>query len=255
VCVLNVVSSPAVGTADCGLGTQSLNMPLLSLLFLTGDTATDPGDTIPGTQPCPLCSSGTCIGGPNDGLACTAGNTNQGSLAQYPTSHDCPPDPMLAVGTIPVNLQLSTGSTSWTATVATNDTGNTVSTQSRVYCGYCRDKNGTGAFEQPFHQCWENGVAVDPMNPCVEPFESCEQRDQGAFGPAGQAVKTITVTGVPAGNTFDGASHAAKVAGVFCIPPTFDPTVDASGNLPGPGATALNGVTELCSSANPCPGP
>jgi len=122
-----------------------------------------------------------------------------------------------------------------------------------VFCGYCRDKNGTLAFEQPFHQCWENGMAVGAA--CTEPFESCEQRDQGAFGPGGQAAKTITVIGTPAGNTFDGLPHAAKVAGNFCIPPTFDPTVDASGNLPGPGATALNGVTELCSTPNPCPGP
>ena len=64
-----------------------------------------------------------------------------------------------------------------------------------------------------------------------------------------------SVIGTPAGNTFDGLPHAAKVVGNFCIPPTFDPTVDASGNLPGPGATALNGVTELCSTPNPCPGP
>ena len=254
ICVLNIVTTGASGTVECGLGEQTITLPLDSHLFLTGDTATDPGDTIPGTQPCPLCSSGSCIGGPNDGLPCTPGNTDQGgTLAQYPSSHDCPPDPMLNVGTIPVNLLLSTGSLSWTGTVATNDTGNTVSAQSRVFCGYCRDKNGTTAFEQPFKQCWENGVSQGSA--CTEPFESCEQRDHGAFGPAGQAVKTITVQGTPAGNTFDGASHPAKVAGIFCIPPTFDPTVDASGNLPGPGATALNGVTELCSTPNPCPGP
>jgi hypothetical protein len=264
ICVINVVNSPASGTVDCGLGTQSITVPLDSLLFLTGDTATDPSDTIPGTQPCPLCSGGTCIGGPNNGMTCTADNTNQGGLAQYPSSHDCPPDPMLAVGTIPVSLLLSTGSMTWTGTVATNDTGNTVSTQTRVFCGYCRDRNGTGCFKGDpnalcppstpgFQQCWENGTAVNPGTPCTEPFESCEQQDHGAFGPGGGAVKTITVFGTPAGNTFDGAPHAAKVAGNFCIAPTFDPVVDASGNLPGPGATALNGVTELCASANPCP--
>jgi hypothetical protein len=142
----------------------------------------------------------------------------------------------------------------WTGTVATNDTGNTVSTQPVIFCGYCRDKNGTLAFEQPFHQCWENGMAVGAA--CTEPFESCEQRDQGAFGR--RQVRLPRRSPSPArrpATPSTAAPHAAKVAGNFCIPPTFDPTVDASGNLPGPGATALNGVTELCSTPNPCPGP
>jgi hypothetical protein len=32
---------------------------------------------------------------------------------------------------------------------------------------------------------------------------------------------------------------------VFCIPPTFDATVDNAGDLPGPGGVALFGLAEL----------
>jgi hypothetical protein len=31
----------------------------------------------------------------------------------------------------------------------------------------------------------------------------------------------------------------------FCIPPAFNATVDANGDLPGPGATALGGQAQL----------
>ena len=264
-CVINTVKTAASGTVECGLGQQDVSLPLDSEIFLTGDDKTDPTDTIPGIQPCPLCSSGTCIGGPNDTLPCTPGDTNQsGTLPGYPTSHDCPPDPMFSIGTIPINLALTTGTTSWTGTVATNDTGSTVSTQQRVFCGYCRDRNASNCFKgdpdtacpvssPPFQQCWSAGATFGSA--CTEPFESCEQRDGGAYGPGGGSVKTITLAGTTAGNVFDGAPHAQKLVTNFCIPPTFNATVDATADLPGPGALALTGLTELCSSASPCPGP
>lgn len=98
-------------------------------------------------------------------------------------------------------------------------------------------------------------MAVGP--PCSEvannSAESCEQRNQGAYGPGGGAVRTITVFGTPAGPVVDGAPHAQNLVTNFSIPPTFDPTVDAAANLPGPGTLALTGETEVCSSANPCP--
>jgi hypothetical protein len=54
VCVLNAVGGPPSGTADCSTGATGLVLPLSSVLFLTGDTATDPMATIAGIQPCPL---------------------------------------------------------------------------------------------------------------------------------------------------------------------------------------------------------
>jgi len=234
---------------DCSTGAQTLDLPLSSVLYLTGDTATDPSDTIAGIQPCPLCTGGTCIGGPNNGMACVAGTSTLGGNPAYPTSNHCPPDPMFDIGTLPINFALSSGTVSWTGTTATNDTGSTVSVQSRVFSGYCRDADGTGAFEQPFHQCWENGTAVGAA--CAGVEESCEQRNNGAFGPAGGNNKTITAIGSAA--SIIGGPAAANLVSVFSIPPTFNATVDAAGDLPGPGAVALPGTARTCPSANPCP--
>jgi hypothetical protein len=253
VCVLNAVGGAPSGTADCSTGTTSLSLPLSSVLFLTGDTATDPGGTIPGIQPCPLCSGTTCIGGPNNGQPCTPGTSTLSGNASYPTSHDCPPDPMFNIGTLPVNFSLSTGTLTWSGTTATNDTGSTVSTDNRTFSGYCRDKDGTGAFEgsspATAHQCWENGMAVNAA--CSGTFESCEQRNNGAFGPSGGNNRTIRAIGN--GMSILGGPAPATLVSLFSIAPTFNATVDAAGDLPGPGAVALPGTASLCATPNPCP--
>jgi hypothetical protein len=253
VCVLNAIGGPPNGMGDCSTGVTNLSLPLSSVLFLTGDTATDPGSTIAGIQPCPLCSASTCIGGPNNGMACTAGTSLTGLGAAYPTSHDCPPDPMFNIGTLPVNFSLSTGTLTWSGTSATNDTGGTFSVQNRVFSGFCRDVDGTGAFEgtspATAHQCWENGMAFGTA--CSGTFESCEQRTNGAFGPAGGNNRTIRAIG-NAMSILGGAAPATLVS-LFSVSPTFDATVDAAGDLPGPGAVALPGTASLCATPNPCP--
>ena len=55
---------------------------------------------------------------------------------------------------------------------------------------------------------------------------------------------STSLLGGPAGGT---------LVSIFTIRPTFDPTVDAAGDLPGPGAVALPGTASLCATANPCP--
>jgi hypothetical protein len=203
--------------------------------------------TIPGIQPCPICSASTCIGGPNNGMACTAGTTALN--ASYPTSHDCPPDPMFNIGTLPVAFSLSTGTLTWSGTTATNDTGGTFSVQNRVFSGFCRDTDSSGAFQGSTAatavQCWENGMAVGA--PCSGTFESCEQRTNGAFGPAGGANRTIRAIGNAM--SLSGGSATATLVSLFSIRPTFDPTVDSAGDLPGPGAVALPGTAFLCNNA------
>ena len=247
VCVLNTLSTGASGSVDCSTGATSISAPLSSVLFLTGDTATDPTSSIPGIQPCPLCSAGACVGGSNAMGACTPGTS--AINAAYPTSNDCPPDPMFNIGTLPVNFSLTSGAITWTGTPATNDTGSTVSVQSRVFSGFCRDTDGTGAFagtSPPTAQlCWENGMAVGA--PCSGTFESCEQRNNGAFGPAGGANRTITAIGNAM--SLSGGSAPATLVSIFTIRPTFDPTVDSAGDLPGPGAVALPGTATLCNNA------
>jgi hypothetical protein len=255
VCVLNAVGGPPLGTLTCNTGATGLSLPLSSVLFLTGDTATDPGSTIDGIQPCPICRGmpSVCTGGTNGGMPCTPGTTTLGGNAAYPTSHDCPPDPMFNIGTLPIAFNLSSGTITWSGTSATNDTGGTCSVQNRVFSGFCRDVDGTGAFAgstpATAQQCWENGMAIGPA--CSGTFESCEQRNNGAFGPAGGANRTV----VAIGNAMSilGGPGAATLVSVFSIPPTFDATVDAAGDLPGPGAVSLPGTATLCPTAGTCP--
>jgi hypothetical protein len=214
--------------------------------------------TIAGIQACPLCSGGSCIGGANNGMSCVADTTTLGGNPSYPTSNDCPPDPVLNLGTVPIAFAVSSGTVSWTGTVATNDTGDPLSVQKRVFSGYCRDtatacfKGQTGgcpASSPGFQQCWENGMAVGPA--CVGTFESCEQRNDGAFGPAGGLVKTITAIGSSA--SIIGGPSAVKLASIFSVRPLNIASVDAALDLPGPGAVTLPGTARTCAAANPCP--
>jgi hypothetical protein len=186
-------------------------------------------------------------------MSCTAGTGTLGGNPSYPTSHDCPPDPMFNIGTLPVDFALTTGSVTWSGTTATNDTGSTVSVQSRVFSGFCRDADGTGAFAgstpATAQECWKNGMAVGAA--CSGTFESCEQKNNGAFGPAGGANRTITAIGN--GMSIIGGPSSATLVSIFSIRPTFDATVDAAGDLPGPGAVALPGTAESCADAMVCP--
>jgi hypothetical protein len=102
----------------------------------------------------------------------------------------------------------------------------------------------------PAQKCGENGVAIGPA--CVQPAESCEQRSNGACGPNGSANKTITEIGSPQTGIYFGPATGTLVS-IFSIPLTFDPTVDAVGDLPGPGAVALSGTGNLCTNAMTCP--
>ena len=92
-------------------------------------------------------------------------------------------------------------------------------------------------------------MAIGPA--CVQPFETCEQRSNGAFGPFGGANATITAVG-SAASILAGPAPATLVS-IFSIPPSFDQTVDAAGDLPGPGAIAIPGTAQSCAVANPCP--
>jgi len=260
VCVVNTVAaSPAIsGTVVCNTGATNIALPLASILFLTGDTATDPGGTLTGIQPCPLCSSGTCLGGANNGMSCVNGTTTLN--AGYPTSNDCPPAATFNIGTLPVDFALSSGTVTWTGTQATNDTGSTAGNQTNNFAGYCRDADGSLCFKGDtdtacpastpgFQECWRNGMAVGAA--CSGVFESCMQRNNGAFGPAGGANKTITAIGSAA--SIVGGPAQAKLVSIFSIAPTFNATVDAAGDLPGPGAVAIPGTARTCATANPCP--
>jgi hypothetical protein len=229
VCAVPRVTGPASGTVDCGTGATSMDLPLELALYLTQDAA----------MPCPSCSGGVCSAGERAGLACAP------DLA---TSHDCPPDDLQFIGNLTVPVSLQTAAATWTATPATNDTGSEAD-QAHVFCGYCRDADNSTPgvpFQVPPQACWENGQPVGPA--CAQHFETCEQRNAGAFGPSGGNVRTISVTGMAPGSLADHAPHAATLAGIFCLPPELDSggsTAAASLGAPGPGALMLNGTIQL----------
>ena len=246
-CVVPRIAQSVSGLASCGGVIDQIALPILADVYLTGDTFTDPGSTIPGIQPCPLCSAGTCIGGPNNGMSCTPGNSASVG-AGYPTSSDCPPIASSLAGTVPVGARLTSGQVNWTATPATNDSGTTAAFQNRDFVGFCRDKavpGATGAFESPPHQCWENGVAIGTPCGATNTFDTCEQRTNGAFGPNGGANMTINQVGSAPGCLADELPHAARVVSPLVIPPTFDPTIDSAADFPGPGTISFDGNMQI----------
>lgn len=75
-------------------------------------------------------------------------------------------------------------------------------------------------------------------------YESCAQRTSGAFSEA--AATRIEVLGSSDGQCLaDPQPHTADLVSVFSVPPTFDATMDAGGDLPGPGTVMLRGQLQL----------
>lgn len=92
-CVINVVQSDAGGTGDPTLGTSSVNLPLSSRVYITGNTA----------SPCPRCVTGTCTYGDDAGKTCT-------TTASSTTSQQCRPALSGFQAPLPVALNpLTTG--------------------------------------------------------------------------------------------------------------------------------------------------
>lgn len=280
VCTIQTLTQDATGTATCG-GAVDLDLSFDVEIFLTGDLLQSftPPD-VPGIQPCPLCvrqcgggnadrfpcaddsecpggscgASTACLGGLNDGIACAAGTADLGEA--FPTSHECPPDPQVSIGSLssPLDVTLTTRQVTETAHDLNSGTGG-----SRVFCGFCRDAFGDGSlcFEgdtSPFGGGCPpafpaaNGTAV-PCNTdadCADgdAYESCAQRTSGAFSQA--ATTQITLNGAAAGECMaDGAAHAVTLVSALCVPPHFDSTVDAQGDFPGPGALLFQGNVRL----------
>src|SRR5262249_61972656 len=91
-CVLNVITSDVSGTADPATGSTNVSPPLVSRVYLTGNS----------TSPCPKCS-GTCQGGANSGHACTP-------VGSFGTSIDCTPPPAQFLAQLDVAINpLTTG--------------------------------------------------------------------------------------------------------------------------------------------------
>jgi cysteine-rich repeat protein len=218
VCIINTISRAVGGEAACGTGRVEVTVPLVSQVFLTGEDQA-PGD--PGLQACPVCVDGRCRGGANHGGACVP------YAPSIATSFDCPPSGQ-PLDEVSLELSLSTDTITWTAVPS--------GTQTRVFCGYCRDADLTLAFADPPVPCL---IGSRAPSSCAAPFESCEQRQQGAFGPNGGGVATITLLGAAGGPIVAGTSVDGTLGSVFCVPPVAGDVVNNNVSLPGPAALTL----------------
>jgi len=225
-CVINEVAMSATGSATCSDGTTSLSLPLTSHVYLTG--------SVLGTQACAkctggtvgICGSGTCSGGTRSGMSCTP-ETN--TL----TSHDCPQPSGTFIGDLPIPFNLSTG----TQTKTSFDPANA---QTRTFCGFCFDATVSSAYANPPDPCLSDAECAARG----DFFDTCQQHNNGAFRNA--FATTVSETGANAGVCIsDGATHASTLVSVFCVPPSYDPIVDPSGELPGPGAVSLPGTAQF----------
>jgi hypothetical protein len=279
-CVFNTISRDARGETRCDTGASRVDIPLKSTIFLTGDIlpfrcsgGTNPGGRCttataatdcPGAgvcvadaaiQPCPICNPTTkvCNGGSNNGLPCVIDGGVGSGGPQYPTSHDCPTASAVNLGDLPVPFLLTTGTSSDTAVPS--------GSQARVFCGFCRDKDDTGSFGACVGGPTPGAVCSQSINcgtggscvaaPCAsdagcsQPRESCEQRNEGAFG--NSAATVITEVGSEPGSLEDFNPHPGTLVSVFCIPPTFSALIDGVADLPGPGAVSLPSEFDLAS--------
>lgn len=224
-CVVMTRPAAASGAASCD-GVASIPMPLSAAIYLTGDSVTDPAHAIAGIQPCPLCSAGTCVGGPNHGAPCVA-ETSVLS-AGHPTSSHCPPDPMFLLTTMPLGATLTTG------TAVAKPSPSPLAS----YCGHCRDADGTGDFANPAFRCRSNADCA-PVSPT---YEACQQRTVGAFG---SSPVQIDMTGTVSGCLADELPHPAGLAGIMCMEPLYFGPVDVVYDVPGPAAFSLKGTFQL----------
>src|SRR5439155_19808688 len=121
----------------------------------------------------------------------------------------------------------------------------------------CPRNNLCGSAGSPFNCCTGAGTGTCDQSPkpctssadCTDgsgTWPDCQQHNPGAFQ-FGTA-KTITETGSAAGDLSDGAGHASTLVSIFCVPPTFNGSVDNTGDLPGPGAVSLPGTAPLQSA-------
>lgn len=204
-CVLNTWAAPASGTLDLATGASSTSVALASDVYLTSNLS----------QPCPRCSvtgspaspgRGVCDRGPRSGLPCT-------TTSSIGLTRDCP-----------------TGGANPPAQPCTPDGS------------YCIDGSHVGVI----------GVDLSPLTT----GRSSRPNAQGLFCPGqhqgvgpGQPgcfglpqCRAITENGTPAGPITVGAPASGTLASVFCVAATGNGLVDASADLPGPGAVSLPGT-------------
>ena len=266
-------------------GYQACPMCLGGSLWVpsSGTCSGGPKKNLPCTpQSTPYDAHNCCTGGGNYSKPCSEdsdcpASTCEPGCSGYPTSYDCPPHPLTDVSGIFWVGFMEPGDISKTA----DDDGNFCG-----WCRDI-DAEGSGCFEgdpdpdgnDADHLgdkgCPDSSIiacrpvsygtdypAGDPADlaqcgdslpcrtdaDCTAPYETCEQRNPGAWRDA--TVRNITVRGkLPDDPDLrDKQPHRGAVGTNFCIPPTFVPSIDNQADLGGPGAFSLEGNHQLSTS-------
>jgi hypothetical protein len=217
-CALNTFASPVSGSVNISTGQSQTTVALSSDVYLTGNL----------NQPCPKCSavfpaSGTCDRGPRAGLTCVA-------VSSTGYTRDCPTG---GVGTVATPCP-----------AAQPGNGNCCSPASSCNCpctaggGNCCDGSHVGAISVTLSPLGTTGASATNASGVF----CTSQAHAGCFGSA--ACRTINETGSSGGTLLTNVTSNATLASVFCIPATGNGLVDASADLPGPGAVSLPGIYE-----------
>src|SRR5262249_39066470 len=260
-------------------GAATKFVPLTSDIYLTG---------IP-SQPCPKCMpvgtppfTGTCDRGPRAGSPCT-------STSSTGYTRDCPTGGVGTIASPCPGGQPGNGQTccspicagdgvTFCSTDADCIAGAT--TGPCVSPGHCTNNPATACTTTT--DCVPPGICVPCNCPCnAGGGACCDGGHVGAIGvnlsplPTGPAsttssvgrfctgqlagthagcfgsstCRTINENGSPAGPILTNVPAAATLASVFCIPATGNALVNASADLPGPGAVALPGAYEAHNEA------
>jgi len=251
VCVVNVFTAPATGTANIATGEMSGEVDLHSQVFITDQT-----------KVCPRCETGTCDSGPRMGQACQVDGTVrvQNSLASnklFKLSKGCPP-PGSPLATLTIPLPITTG------TDHTPGAGGSKPCTENLANGVPVADDGCSSSGCGTGNCTGNAcvsMTPDPSDPshmiCVDlkgglsqgccnndTSVPCFQTRPGSPGinRTGRPVPPVTVAG--ATGDFPKLSAGEVTVATFCIAATGSANIDVVTGLPGPGAVTFN--NDLC---------
>jgi len=236
VCVLNTVAAPASGTVNLATGEADLSMLLSSNTFLTGLLYAVKIGSEEVLQPCPVCvnnltdlvpqsgtpgdpKTGVCNGGARLGQPCTTQNTDGLTLdclpggCSDPANPDCRPD--IAGGSCKDSAGNQAGNLG-SIPVDLTPLGTAAVSKTAADGRFCPGQTAQSA------GCF-----------------NAELLTQSANGPN---CRGIFLEGQAFGDLRSGSPGTGVLASVFCIPQTSALIINASADLPGPGATSLPGT-------------
>jgi hypothetical protein len=141
----------------------------------------------------------------------------------------------LYIGALPIPFSLTTDPS---GTAPQQRKTSTLMNNQNVFCGFCGSPFSPSFQGPPAVPCTSNAQCT------TTPFTACKQRNSGAFT-FGEAESIVEMGSQPGTCIDDGLARDSTLVSVFCVPPAFNATVDANGDLPAPGAVALKGQSQL----------